>query len=386
VQGGTARRYAGAVLLSVLVKVAIGATLGGIIGAIVTGDWIYSIVWAVGVPAVILLSVIGGSRGRRAPGKLGFSLARVETVQRAGANVDGSQLVDVRLTVVGDITYTTTARGTFTDEHLRTITPGSIVAVELIGANRPDVRILTNPTEAVEAELAKARLDPSQIPVASSVPAWETATTTTPGTAKPGTKAPGTPGAALQRALSFAIILAAAAAVLIPAYQSIGRGVNNIATGNWDGSDMVTGLYQQESVDQMIAVAGTSMFTDLGFYPTYILGDAISRTSDDHTDSVNWRYGRAFMDGPSFIQSSDLDAELFDAAELDISMVAKVANETVKAVGIENPESVYAAIRNNSETGEPEITVSVSGQYDDAYVTYDFDGEVIDQFGSVFEE
>ena len=222
-------------LLSILVKVAIGATLGGVIGSIVTGDWIYTIVWAVGIPAVIMIALIGGLRGRRVPGKFGFSVARVETVQRAGSNIDGSQLVDVRLTVVGDITYTTTARGNFTDEHLRTIKPGSIVAVELVGANRPDARIITNPTEAVEAELAKVRLDSSTIPVASSVPAWETATTTTPGTAKPGTAA-ATGGGVGRRILAFAIILATAAGVLIPAYQSIGRGVNNIATGNWDGS------------------------------------------------------------------------------------------------------------------------------------------------------
>ena len=373
-------------LLSILVKVAIGATLGGIVGAIVTGDWIYTIVWAVGLPAVIMVSLVGGIRGRKAPGGLGFSIARVETVQRAGSSIDGSQLVDVRLTVVGDITYTTTSRGNFSDEDLRTIKPGSLVAVELVGANRPDARIITNPTEAVEAELAKARLDPSLLPVASTVPAWETATTTTPGTAKPGTKVSTGAGGVGRRVLTIAIVLAAAAAVLIPAYQSIGRGVNNIATGNWDGSDMVTGLYQQESVDQMIAAAGTSQFTDLGFYPTYILGNAISRTSDEHTDSVTWRYGRAFVDGPSFTQASDLDAELFDVAELDISMVSKVANETVAAVGIENPDSVYAYIRNNSDTGESEITVYVSGQYDDAYVTYTFDGEILSEHGSVFDE
>jgi hypothetical protein len=373
------------VLLSILVKVAIGAMLGGIIGATVTGDWIYTIVWAVALPLVILLALFGGNRGRSGAGKLGFSIARVETVQRAGSNIDGSQAVDVRLTVVGDITYTTTARGTFTDEDLRTIKPGSIVAVERVGANRPDVRIITKPTEAVEAELAKVRLDSSTIPVASSVPAWETATTTTPGTLKPGTAAAGGAGSQARRVLSIAIILAVTAAVLIPAYQSIGRGFNNIATGNWDGSDMVTGLYQQESVDQMIAAAGTSQFTSVNFYPTYILGDALSRTSEGHTDEVNWRYGRAFIDGPTFIQSTDLEAELFDAAELDFSVVAKVANEAIAEADIPNYEDVYAFVSIGS-SGRPEITVSVRNEYDDAYLTYSFDGEILSKGGSVFDE
>jgi hypothetical protein len=373
------------VLLSILVKVAIGATLGGVLGAIITGDWIYTIIWAVGLPVVILLSVIGGSRGRRAPGKLGFSVARVETVQRAGSNVDGSQLVDVRLTVVGDITYTTTSRGNFTDEDLRTIKPGSIVAVELVGANRPDARIITKPTEAVEAELAKVRLDSSTIPVASSVPAWETATTTTPGTAKPGTKSPASPGGVGRRILAFVIILAAAAFVLIPAYQSIGRGFNNIATGNWDGSDMVTGLYQQESVDQMIQVAGTSQFTRINFYPTYIIGEALSRTSEGHTDEIDWRYGRAVVEGPAFIQSDDLEAELFDASELDFSMVAKVAAETIEAANIADHDDVLAFVSLGS-SGQPEITVFMSGEYDDASITYSFDGDVLSKSGSVFDE
>ncbi|MDQ2699167.1 MAG: hypothetical protein M3Y46_10265 [Actinomycetota bacterium] len=373
-------------LLSTLLKLAIGATLGGVIGAIITGDYLYTIVAAVGVPAVIMIALFAGLRGKRAPGRSGFSIARVETVQRVGSNVDGSQLVDVRLTVVGDITYTTTSRGTFTDDHLRTIKPGSIVAVQLAGTNRPDARIITTPTDAVEAELATARLDPSAIAVASSVPAWETATTTTPGTPKPGSRPATSAGAVGKRVLSFALVVVAAAAVLIPAYQSIGRGINNIATGNWDGSDMVTGLYLQESVDQMIEAAGTNQFSDLGFYPTYILGDAVSRTSDEHTDSVTWRYGRAWVDGPSFIQDDDLADSLFDASVLDISMVSRVARESVELSGIDTPETVYASVRMNPELGEPQIGIFISGRYDDAYLDYDFEGRLLSQGGSVFDE
>ncbi len=99
---------------------------------------------------------------------------------------------------------------------------------------------------------------------------------------------------------------------------------------------MVTGLYQQESVDQMIAAAGTSQFTNLGFYPTCILGDALSKTSEGHTDEIEWRYGRAYVDGPTFIQSDDLQRELFDVSALDISMVAQVARDGVQRSGIEN--------------------------------------------------
>jgi hypothetical protein len=67
-------------------------------------------------------------------------------------------------------------------------------------------------------------------------------------------------------------------------------------------------------------------------------------------------------------------------------MVAKVANEAVEIAAIENPEYVYAAVRNNTETRTPEITISISSEYDDAYITYSFDGEILNQFGSVFDE
>jgi hypothetical protein len=43
-------------------------------------------------------------------------------------------------------------------------------------------------------------------------------------------------------------------------------------------------------------------------------------------------------------------------------------------------------VSNGSESGEPEITVTISGPYDDAYITYSFEGELLSQSGSVFEE
>jgi hypothetical protein len=148
---------------------------------------------------------------------------------------------------------------------------------------------------------------------------------------------------------------------------------------------MVTGLYQQESVDQMIQVAGTSQFTSLNFYPTYIIGEALSRTSDGHTDEIDWRYGRAFVEGPAFIQSDDLDAELFDASGLDFSMVAELAKETVQSANIADHGDVMAFVRIGN-SGQPEITTWISGQYDDASITYSFDGEVLSRSGSVFDE
>ncbi len=220
------------------------------------------------------------------------------------------------------------------------------------------------------------KAEASTLPAQSDVKAWETATTTTPGTTKPGT-----PRRRTSSLLGLLIVIVVAALVMIPAYVSIGRGVNNILQGRLDGSNMVTGLYQQESIDQMVAAAGTSQFTSLNFFPDFIYGNALSQTADDRTDEVTWRYGRAWVDGASSSQSSELQRELFDVSELDMSKVAEVVHDAIARSEVRDYESVYAFVRADSETGVPEISVSISGPYESAYLDYGFNGELISASG-----
>lgn len=371
----------------ILPPLLVGAVIGAILGWIITNDFIYPIIFACTLGPAILVIVFLGMRSRGMTGVRsgGLAAGRVESLQRVGAASGGVQPVDVRLSVFSqdDSPYQTTMRASVDDAGLRAMSPGAFISVQRLGPlSRPDVSYAPDaPPEWME-QLAKLRAEAGTLPAASDVKPWETATTTTPGTTKPGT-----PKRRSAGWLGLAVAALAIALVLIPAYSSIARGVNNIVQGRWDGSNMVTGLYQQESVDQMIAAAGTAEFTNLAFYPDYILGDAISGSGEDRTDEVQWRYGRAWVDGPSFIQpaSEDLRRQLFDASALDISMVAQVARDGVERSGIENPESVYAFVRVDSETGDPAITVTISGPYESAYLDYTFDGELVDASGPAFD-
>jgi len=59
--------------------------VGGVVGAIVTGGWIHSIVWAVSLTVFLLAALTPVTRrGRGFPAGEGVSLARIETAQNTG--------------------------------------------------------------------------------------------------------------------------------------------------------------------------------------------------------------------------------------------------------------------------------------------------------------
>lgn len=97
------------------------------------------------------------------------------------------------------------------------------------------------------------------------------------------------------------------------------------------------------------------------------------------TDSYQWRYGRAFREGPELIQSSDLAAELFDARELDFSVIGEVARDALSRTTLDGIDSVYAFVGRDGPGGPPVIMVSISAAYGSASLTYGFDGRLISE-------
>src|SRR6187402_3428072 len=101
-------------ILSILAKVALGAFVGGVIGALVSDALFYALVWPFALTAFILIAIIGGMRKRRSgwPSGAGFALARIETAARTGREDAGLQEVDARFTVApaDDAAYATTSR------------------------------------------------------------------------------------------------------------------------------------------------------------------------------------------------------------------------------------------------------------------------------------
>lgn len=363
-------------LLRLIPAVILGVFLGGVLGVFFTaGDPVYTIVWAVGIPALIVSSffVSGLVTRSGAGGASGLALARVESVQRAGAEVNGMHDLDVRLVVAPDrgSAYTTTTRVQVPSDRVRDYNPGTVHVVTRPIVSAPDIRVVDTPDAAWLAKRDQANADPSRIP--TSAPPWETATTTSPGTPRPGAAR----GFGLARTILIAGV--AAALVLIPAYDSIGRAFTNLVTWDLDGSNMVSGNYQQVAVDEIVAVAGHTEFTSINFYSDYVLADGLTAPGASTIDSYSWRYGRAEREGPGFIQPSDLQAELFDVSDLDFSIIGEVVADATGRADVQGVESVYAFVRRDtSEPGNPPtIQVSISGAYEDPYFTYDFNGQLI---------
>jgi len=180
-----------------------------------------------------------------------------------------------------------------------------------------------------------------------------------------------------SRATAILLILTAAALVLIPAYRLIGWTATNVAQGRWDGNDMRTGLHQQEAIDDIAAVVGGYDFAAVYFYDSYVLVEAPTRPGATTTDLYQWRYGRAFQDGP---RSGSIDG-LFDASGIDFSLVADLVARSRADVRWGPVEAYYPSVHANSE-GIPEITISLSNDYYSASYTYDLRGELVDSYTS----
>jgi len=360
-------------ILSILAKIAFGAFLGGIVGAIVTGgDWIYLVVLFVAFGAFIFLGLAGGARRLRSMphrGAAGLALARVETVQRTGREQDGDQEVEVRYTVSpADAPPFVSTMTTFipTDE-LRRYTAGAVLVVSRVTANEPAVVVISGPPDEWRVKAAAAQADPSLIPAVPVV---------APPAPRPQ------PNVVANRIIAIGIILASAAVTLIPVYGLVGRTATNVATGNWDGNNMLTGSYQQLAVDEIAAVVGNYEFRNVYFYDDYVIVSAPTTPGSRHADSYMYRYGRAYRDGPELIQPDDIQSELFDASGLDFGVVAQVVERSIAQARIDGRDFALAYVV-LSDTG-PTIEVAISGTYDDAYFSYDFTGAELDRSGSAF--
>ncbi|CAN5331391.1 hypothetical protein BH10ACT7_BH10ACT7_31530 [soil metagenome] len=357
-------------VLRLIAKIALGVIVGGVLGGIITGDDRYVAAWAIALPVFIFASVIGGVRsGAKLSGGGLMALARIETIQRTGLEANGSQECELRLVVAPEksAAYTTTTRLQVATDDLRRFVPGTVLTVARRSLQSPDVTILPSPPAEWGALADAARRDPSRIPVASNAPEW-TATATAPTRVRPQR---------WELVVSLLIILATAAVVLIPAYGLIGRIASNIAAGDWDGNNLVTGRYQQLAVDEVAAVAGSYQFTSINFYDDYVIVEGLTRPSAGTTDRYMYRYGRAFREGPSSIQPYDLGAELFDASELDFTRVADVVEDAVQRSGLNDIERKYAGVSRSAEGIE--IWVYLTGPYESLNYTYDFDGNLLSE-------
>ena len=188
------------------------------------------------------------------------------------------------------------------------------------------------------------------------------------------------------RALSILTMAVGAALVLIPAYQMIGWVAQDVVSGRpFDGRNMLTGVHQQDAFDQIAGVIGGTEVISIGFYDSYVLVSAPTSPGARTVDRYEWKGGVASRLGPDYSQPDDLNGELFDAAGIDLSLVATLVRQSLDDAKIDGVDGVYPSIRRPDEGEDPVISVPISGTYFDAYYTYTLDGDLIQRNGSAFD-
>jgi hypothetical protein len=302
-------------ILRVLLLVAFGAGIGSILGAIFTGDPLYTVAWTVLLPGSLVVAAIVGSRA----------------ASQRRATADPAR------------------------------PPG------ILGSVRPrpaQTEAVLNP----EPTAVPATATLNGVPLDPAVPA-------TMPEPRPRASVPG-----WRTALPAGLVLAGVALALIPQYRLIGWTVGNLAQGRWDGNDMRTGLHQQEAVDDLAAVIGSYDFVSVSFYDSYVLVDAPTTVGGTTTDTYQWRYGRAGREGPA---SGSVDG-LFDASEVDFSIVGELAAGAKADTGWDEVTTCYPSVQADDE-GIPEISVYLANDYYSASYTFSTRGELIEKYGDGLE-
>ncbi|MEO8261715.1 MAG: hypothetical protein ABI566_04020 [Pseudolysinimonas sp.] len=316
------------VLTGKVIQLLVGALIGFIIAGIVTGDEKYIVIIAVGVPVLFTIAMVIG---------VGVGARRRTSFTQAG------RPPGINSTIPG-------APASQTETVLNPVSTA-----------QPSAGVVLN------GELVGASPTPTPTPGAA---------------AKPG-GAQGRP--VWWRALGILTIAAGAALALLPSYGTIGWIASDIAAGRpFDGRDMRTGLHQQEAWDQLVEVIGGTEVTSILFYDSYISVSAPTTPGADTVDRFEWKYGHASRVGPDYSQPSDLQQELFDVGDMDMSVVAQVVRQSLDEAQIEDVDSIYPSIRRFADEA-PEINVSISGVYYDASFTYTLSGEQLQRSGSAFD-
>jgi hypothetical protein len=376
-------------VLAIISAVAFGVTIGGVIGAVATGDPLYTIAWSLALPVGILAGTFGllrsagaVARARQAAPPTGeLALARVERIGRTGLTVNGQPQVELLLTVAPRFraAYTTTHREIVDVVAVPRVQPGEVLVVRRPDDAQANVVLELDPPEdwarLRDAERLRTGSERT-VPLAEQAPAWQPA----PPSASAGPASPGRTG---RRVLFAAVTVATAAAVLIPAYDSIGRTARAIASGDPASSGVVLGDRHREIVDALVDETGGSRFVRIGFYGDYALASAPSEPGAPTIDSYEYRYGRTSHGGPDPIQPDDPEAELFDADDVDWDRIPRFIDEAGTHAGIAEPTGIIVTVSRSPVADDSgalplRLLVMLDAAYEDAVVQFDAStGELI---------
>lgn len=318
------------ILIGKIIQLLFGAAIGVLLGGIITGNENYWIGLVVGLPILITFGTILGAA----------SAAR----QKKAAPESG-------------------------------VRPGIISSIPGMKIAKPQTEAVLNPVSTAQpsagmvlnGQVVGGGDAPAKVPPAST-----------------GPKRPGNPW--WWNVLSIITIAVGAALVLLPSAQLISWVVTDIGQGRpFDGRDMTVGLHQQEAFDAAAERIGGTQVVEIDFFPSYINVSAPTTPGARTVDRFRWEAGYTTNEGPDYTQPDDLRAELFDAGDIDMSVVAKVVRQSIAEADLQGLDGVYPRIARSFD-GDPQISISLSGDYFDAYFTYTLNGELIDKSGTAFED
>jgi hypothetical protein len=371
-------------MLALISAVAFGVTAGSIVGAIATGDPLYTIAWSIALTVALLagtFAMFGGLMGigRRDAASAAvpvgeLALARVERISRTALSVNDQPQVELVLTVAPQHrpAYTTVHRQIVDIVALAQLQPGAIIVVRRPDDAKANVVVEFNPpadwASQRDAERMRTGSDRT-VPLAGQAPAWASEPQTLAGTPKP-------PARPWRRVLLAGAFLAAGALVLVPAYDSIARTAQAFAAGNPSAAGVVLGDRHAEIVDALEAETGGGQFVSIAFYDSYALATAPSEPGALTMDSYQFRYDRTEHQGPELIQPGDPAGALFDVDEVDFSRIPDHIAAARKHSGIDEPKSVIviverALIADAAGARPVQVLVLLDSTYENASVVID---------------
>ncbi|MGW2094205.1 hypothetical protein [Promicromonospora sukumoe] len=313
-------------------------------------------------------------------------LARVLDISSTGTEINDNPVAALRLAVAARTraAYTTTTRALIDKTRLPQFQPGGVVVVLQDKADAPGVTLLQSPPQAWRdraAEDTSARRMDEPPEWTAPVPAGRDAR----GFVK------------IPAALLALLVLVGFAARLYPVRDDVaallgGTPLSEITEAQERRAEREASTLDpvraQEVVDAFVAESGQSSFTDVGLGSTTATATVPAAPGSDNTDDLVWAHGDVVQHEPSTIQPSgdELPLRPFDAADVDWAALQELADRLPEQAGFtpEDPVTVQVRVPNPAfgDVGRPyEILVWGSGPYDDASVTYDPDGEVVDMYG-----
>lgn len=372
-------------VIRLLLSFVVGAALGAGLLHASTGDDRFSWVWIAAMPVlvlgVVLMSVGRTMRSMAAPAPEAIDEAR------AAGRVCGAEVLDLTRTgmEINDVPqyeielyvdardrapYRTVVRELVDASRMFERRPGTALTVARLGADVPDVAILSNESVPVRAG---RRTD---------VPRW----LPEPGVRVPGRRAPLVPVGRRGRPLRIVVYLLLASVGLgATTWQhrdDVALGVRSALTGS-DATSYLAGEDRaSDAVDAFVRESSHGTVTEVLVYDGYVRVTAPVRPGRAAYDDWLARATSADRQGPATIQPEPDDE--FDVSDVDWGILPTLYDEAVERSGMSEDEldgniQHIGVRRSLVEDGAPvRVMVRLSGDYGSYSLTADVECRVLD--------